>query len=244
MESFRILTGSSWATDSQNHKSLREVHEKMKSLEQNQSSEKKLEELIPENERERTTATKQLMVSKFPEILCFQLIRNIFDMKSQRMIKLRHHISFPMEFHENDMCVGLNYRVNLSPKPYFVNQHKGLSRGERTSSSSSLSSSTGSLVIGNDSEHHQGKLYHLQAVIVHHGGSESGNWNPSSCDNVFGQGTTPLMLKLKVKDLAWTLRRMGLLDREDGLIFQMKMFVKWLRKRCWAARHIYYFIIE
>jgi hypothetical protein len=174
VESFRILTGSSWATDSQNVKSLREVNEKIQLLEQNQSSEKKLEELIPEKDRERTTATKQLMVSKFPEILCFQLIRNIFDMKTQRMIKLKHHISFPIEFHENDMCIGLNYRVNLSPNAHLNGQHgKGISRRLKTSSSSSsLSSSTGSLH-GNETDH-KGKLYHLQAVIVHHGGSESG----------------------------------------------------------------------
>lgn len=155
-------------------KSLREVNERMQLLEQNQSSEKKLEELIPEKDRERTTATKQLMVSKFPEILCFQLIRNIFDMKTQRMIKLKHHITFPIEFHENDMCIGLNYRVNLSPNTHINHHHtKGISRRIKpSSSSSSLSSSTGS-IHGNEIDR-KGKLYHLHAVIVHHGGSESG----------------------------------------------------------------------
>lgn len=174
MESFRILTSSSWASESQNLKSLKEVNDKIALLQQNQTSEKKLEELIPEKERERTTATKQLMVSKFPEILCFQLIRNIFDMKTQRMMKLRHHISFPIEFHENDMCIGLNYRVNLSPNPHLNHHsHHGLTRKLRSSSSSSSLSSSTSSIFANDTEQ-KGKVYHLQAVIVHHGGSESG----------------------------------------------------------------------
>jgi hypothetical protein len=176
MESFQIMTSSSWATDSQNIKSLLEIKEKVKLLEQNKSSEKRLEELIPEKERERTTATKQLMVSKFPEILCFQFSRNIFDMKTQRMIKLRHHIKFPIEIHENDTGLGLNFCVNLSPKPHLNQQSKKDSsqRLGTSSSSSSLSSSTAS-VPGNDSTDPSGRMYHLRAVIVHHGGPESGH---------------------------------------------------------------------
>jgi hypothetical protein len=171
------MAASSWGTDSQNIKSLQEFKEKVELLKQNESSEKRLEELIPEKDRERTTASKQLMVSKFPEILCLQFSRNLFDMKTQRMAKLRHHIKFPIEIHESDMCLGLNYSVNLSPKPQ-SNHHskKDSAPSQRlgtSSSSSSLSSLTASLS-GNESSHPSERMYHLRAVIVHHGGPESG----------------------------------------------------------------------
>jgi hypothetical protein len=173
------MAASSWGTDSQNIKSLQEFKEKIELLKQNESSEKRLEELIPEKDRERTTASKQLMVSKFPEILCLQFSRNLFDMKTQRMAKLRHHIKFPIEIHETDMCLGLNYSVNLSPKPQ-TNHHSKKDSAPPTqrlgtsSSSSSLSSLTASLS-GNESSDPSERMYHLRAVIVHHGGPESGD---------------------------------------------------------------------
>lgn len=185
VDSLRILLSSSWATQVENKNSSNDISEKLKSLEANHFDEKKLEELIPENDRERTTSTKQLLVSKYPQILCFQLMRNLYDTKTHRMKKLCHHVSFPIEIEESNLCIGLDFRVNLSPNtfknkkiPSTKSPHQKLSsNNHETKSGDSGDEETRSSRNSSfsDSDSSSNYIYQLKAVIVHHGGPDSGN---------------------------------------------------------------------
>ena len=117
-------------------------------------------------------------------------MRNLYDRKTNRMKKLRHHVSFPIEIEESDLCIGLDYRVSLSPDRFRKKKSQvsvtSLSQSEECNENKENEEDKSSDRIDIDQQVKPSSpspssssisidyIYQLKAVIVHHGGPDSG----------------------------------------------------------------------
>lgn len=127
-------------------KDIGDIIEKMEYIDENSHQLDKVADDIVAVSRVRTDASKQLRISRLPEVLCLHLSRRFYCSETGRMLKNRFKVKFPK----------------------LLDMKQFLDEDATTETASSL-------LFGGQGPLSQAD-YHLRAVIVHHGDANSGHY--------------------------------------------------------------------
>lgn len=105
----------------------------------------------------KRTFRKKLQVAGAPPVLCIHIGRKIYSYRKNRMVKLSQRVIFPLELDMQEYCTAGANKFRMGDKEICISSAESTRPAQDP------------------------VIYHLKAVIVHHGTARSGHYTTYRC---------------------------------------------------------------